>query len=162
LRALDAVIALDDELLEEQLRESLQRIVQLLQWRAAIESVQIDTPDRELFLVALHDKEKATLERAFWLMGLRHPAENFALVWRGLRSGDAGLHAASVEVLEAVLVGPSREALLAIIDDGVPLTWRVRAAAAALGIAVRPLSQREAIDALIADEGEIIRKLNIL
>ena len=69
----------------------------------------------------------------------------------GLRSGDASLHAASVEVLEAVLVGPSREALLAIIDEGVPLAWRVRAAAAALGIALRPLSHREAIDAMIAE-----------
>jgi hypothetical protein len=95
-------------------------------------------------------------------MGLRHPEENFALVWRGLRSGDASLHAASFEVLEAVLVGPSREALLAIIDEGVPLRWRVRAAAAALGIALRPLSHREAVDAMIADQGEIARKLNTL
>jgi len=162
LRALDAVTELDDELVEAQLRESLERIIQLFQWRAAIESVEIDIPDRELLRVALHDKEQATFGRAFWLMGLRHPEENFALVWRGLRSGDTSLHAASVEVLEAVLVGPSREALLAIIDEGVPLAWRVRAAAAALGIALRPLSHREAVDAMVADQGEILRKLNTL
>jgi len=124
----------DEDLLEEQLRWSLERVVQLLQWRAAVDADEESSSDRELLRGALYDKELATLERAFWLMGLRHPEENFTLVWRGLRSDNARLRAASVEVLEAVLVGPSREAVLAIVDDGESPERRARTAAAALGI----------------------------
>ena len=124
----------DEDLLEEQLRWSLQRVVQLLQWRAAVDADEEISSDRELLRGTLYDKEQATLERAFWLMGLRHPEEDFTLVWRGLRSDNARLRAASVEVLEAVLVGPSREAVLAIVDDGESPERRARTAAAALGI----------------------------
>jgi hypothetical protein len=159
LRAAHPDVALDDALLEEQLRWSLQRVVQLLQWRAIIESQNTSTPDRELLRDALHDKEQATLERAFWLMGLRHPEENFALMWRGLQSENARLRAASVEVLEAVLAGPSREAVLAILDDGEALARRARAAAAALGFAVHPLSYRDAVDAMSKDQSEVVRSI---
>jgi AAA family ATP:ADP antiporter len=159
LRAAHPDVALDDALLEEQLRWSLQRVVQLLQWRAIIESQNTSTPDRELLRDALHDKEQATLERAFWLMGLRHPEENFALMWRGLQSENARLRAASVEVLEAVLAGPSREAVLAILDDGEAPARRARAAAAALGFAVHPLSYRDAVDAMSKDQSEVVRSI---
>jgi len=159
LRATHPETVLDDDLLEEQLRWSLQRVVQLLDWRAAIESDEADTPDRELLRVALRDKEKATLERAFWLMGLRHPEENFALVWRGLRSDNVRLQAASVEVLEAVLAGQLREAVLAIVDDGELPMRRARAAAAALGIEMRPLSHRDAVDAMVVDQSEVVRSI---
>ena len=124
----------DEDLLEEQLRWSLQRVVQLMQWRAAVDADEESSSGRELLRGTLYDKEQATLERAFWLMGLRHPDEDFTLVWRGLRSDNARLRAASVEVLEAVLVGPSREAVLAIVDDGESPERRARTAAAALGI----------------------------
>jgi HEAT repeat protein len=152
-------IGLDDALLEEQLRGSLQRVVQLLEWSAAIENEENDTPDRELLRVALHDKENATMERAFSLMGLRHPEENFALVWRGLRSDNSRLQAASVEVLEAVLAGPVREAVLAIVDEGEPTLRRAQVAAAALGTAVHPLSHRAAIDAMSVDRSEVVRSI---
>jgi len=152
-------IVLDNRLLEEQLRGSLLRIVQLLEWSAAIENEENDTPDRELLRVALHDKEKATLERAFSLMGLRHPEENFALVWRGLQSDNSRLQAASVEVLEAVLAGPLREAVLAIVDEGEPTLRRTQLAAAALGTAVHPLSHRDAIDAMSVDRSEVVRSI---
>jgi hypothetical protein len=146
------VSAIADEPLEEEIRQSLQRVVQLLEWRAAIECDEADTPDCELLRVALRDKERATLERTFLLMGLRHPEENFTLVWRGLRSDNARLQAASVEVLEAVLTGALREAVLAIVDEGERPIWRARGAAAALGIAVRPLSHRDVVEAMIMED----------
>jgi AAA family ATP:ADP antiporter len=149
---------LDDALLQEQLRESLLRVVQLLQWRAAIESNGTpDTTDAELLRVALQDKERAALERAFGLMGLRHPEENFTLVWRGITSDNARLQAAGHEVLEAALPGSFREAVLAIIDDGEPPARRARVAAAALGATTQPLSHEDAVREMMQDRSEVVR-----
>jgi len=158
LQANQPSTVLDDAVLQEQLRASLLRVVRLLQWRAAIESEgSVETPDAELLRVALQDKERAALERAFWLMGLRHPEENFRLVWRGVTSENARLRAAGNEVLEATLPGSFREAVLAIVDDGEPAERRARAAAAALGATLRPISQREAVEQMMQDRSEVIR-----
>jgi hypothetical protein len=143
---------------EEQLRGSLLRVVELLQWRAAIESDGA-APGVGLLRMVLRDKEQATLERAFWLMEQRQPGESFALVWQGLRSDNARLQAASVEVLEAALTGPAREAVLAILDDSDPPARRARVASIALGATVRPMSYREAIDAMMRDRSDTIRSI---
>ena len=149
---------LDDATLEAQLRASLLRVVRLLQWRGVLESEpRSETPDAELLRVALEDKERAALERAFWLMGLRDPEENFRLVWRGVTSENARLQAASNEVLEASLPGSFREAVLAIVDDGEPTARRARSAAAALGAALPLISLREAIEQMVQDRSEVIR-----
>lgn len=110
----------------------LERVVQLLEQRAAIEAEAArEATDAEPLRLALRDQEQATLERAFWLMGRRHPDEDFELVWRGLQSDSPCLRAASIEILEAVLPGSVREAVLAVVDDAEPAV-RARAAAAAL------------------------------
>jgi AAA family ATP:ADP antiporter len=158
LQATQPSIVLDDALLRGQLRGSLLRVIQLLQWRAALESNGTpDTADAELLRVALQDKERAALERAFGLMGLRHPEENFNLVWRGVTSDNAGLQAAGREVLEATLPGSFREAVLAIIDNGESPARRARIAAAALGATVKPLSHEEAVREMMQDQSEVIR-----
>ena len=158
LQATQPSMVLDDALLRGQLRGSLLRVIQLLQWRAALESNGTpDTADAELLRVALQDKERAALERAFGLMGLRHPEENFNLVWRGVTSDNAGLQAAGHEVLEATLPGSFREAVLAVIDSGESPAWRARVAAAALGATVKPLSHEEAVREMMQDRSEVIR-----
>ncbi|MBW2159507.1 MAG: hypothetical protein JRH14_06000, partial [Deltaproteobacteria bacterium] len=158
LQTTQSSMVLDDALLQEQLRESLLRIVQLLQWSAAIESNGTpQTTDAELLRVALQDKERAALERAFGLMGLRHPEENFTLVWRGITSENARLQAAGHEVLEAALPGSFREAVLAIIDDGEPPARRARVAATALGTTTRQMSHEEAIGQMMQDRSEVVR-----
>ena len=158
LQATHPSIALDDALLQEQLRGSLLRVIQLLQWRAAIESNgTAETRDAELLRTALQDKERATLERAFGLMGLRHPEENFTLVWRGVTSDNARLQAAGHEVLEAALPGSFREAVLAIVDGGEPAARRARVAAVALGATVRQMSHEEAVSQMMQDRSEVIR-----
>ena len=129
LRVTHPDTTIDEALLDEQLHRSLERIVQLLRWRSAVEENALaDSTDAELLIVALRDKEKAALERAFWLMGLRYPSENLSLVWRGVQSANPGLQSASVEVLEAVLSSGPREAVLAILDTGEPSAQRARAA----------------------------------
>jgi AAA family ATP:ADP antiporter len=161
-RAVQPSLVLDDGLLQEQLRESLLRVVQLLQWRAAIESNgSADTADAELLRVALQDKERAALERAFGLMGLRHPEENFTLVWRGVTSDNAKLQAAGHEVLEAVLPGATREAVLAILDEGEPPARRARVAAAALGETIQPLSHEQAVEEMMQDRSEVLRGIAV-
>jgi HEAT repeat protein len=158
LQARNPSLVLDDALLEEQLRTSLLRIVQLLQWHAAIEvDGREETSDTELLRVALQDKGRATLERAFWLMGLRRPEENFTLVWRGVTSDNARLQAASHEVLEAALSGSFREAVLAIIDEGEPAARRARVAATALGAELRHLSHQDAVEEMMQDRSEVVR-----
>ncbi len=158
LRTNQPSMVLDDSLLEEQLRDNLLRVVQLLRWRAAIEGNGTpETSDAELLRVALQDKEHAALERAFGLMGLLHPEENFTLVWRGVTSGNAGLQAAGLEVLEAALVGSFREAMLAIIDDGESPARRARVAATALGASKSPLSHEEAVKEMMEDRSEVLR-----
>jgi HEAT repeat protein len=158
LQATQPSMVLDDALLQEQLRGSLLRVVQLLQWRAAIESNgTAETTDAELLRVALQDKERATLERAFGLMGLRYPEENFTLVWRGVTSDNARLQAAGHEVLEATLPGSFREAVLSLIDDGEPPARRARVAAAALGLTVRQISHEEAVGQMMQDRSEVVR-----
>ena len=157
LQASQPSTVFDDGLLQDQLRASLLRVVRLLQWSAVIEvEGGAETPDAELLRVALQDKERATLERAFWLMGLRHPEENFALVWRGVTSENARLQAAGQEVLEATLPGSFREAVLAIIDHGEPPARRARLAATALGETLRPMSQKEALEQMMQDQSEVI------
>jgi hypothetical protein len=155
MRALDcgqegaADAGLDGTALEGQLRSSLMRVIELLEWRAAIEAHELTrATDRESLQTALRDKERAALERTFSLMALQRPGENFALLWRGLCSDDPRLQAASAEVLGASLTGPIREAVLAIVDDGDPAAKRARIASAALGATTRPLSYQEALDAI--------------
>lgn len=160
LRASDPSLALDEISLDEQLRTSLLRIIQLLQWRAAISSnSKTEATDAESLRVTLRDKEQATLQHAVWLMGLRHPEENFTLVWRGLSSDDTGLQAASHEVLEAALPDAFREAALTIVDHGGAPGRRARIAAAALGVTVRQMSYEEALVQMSQDRSEAIRSI---
>ena len=157
LRVEHPSVPIDATLLDEQLRSHLLRTSQVLQWRAAIEREASDPEEADLLLVALRDKEREVMERAFWLMGLRHPQENLVLVWRGLRSDNARLRAASLEVLEATLTGPIREATLTIVDDGQPPDVRAGEASSALGAPLTSISAARAVDAMMADQSEVIR-----
>ncbi|MGB5811482.1 MAG: Npt1/Npt2 family nucleotide transporter [Polyangiales bacterium] len=158
LRSTHGSVPLDPGMLEEQLRGYLLRVVEILTWRSAIENQSgIESTDGELLRTALGDKERASLERALSLMGLQHPEENFVLVWRGLRSDNTRLRAASIEVLEAVLTGPTRDAVLALVDDGESVERRARLAGAALGRPAPRLSYEAAIEAMTTDQSEVIR-----
>jgi hypothetical protein len=151
-RAADPKTVPDGAALDDQLRSSLIRVIELLQWRAAIEAHgSVRTVEVESLHMALREKEQAALERAFSLMALRQPDENFALLWHGLHSDDPRLQAASAEVLEASLTGPIREAVLAIVDEGDPAARRARIASAALGATTCSISYQEALDAMIRE-----------
>jgi len=157
LRASNPSMRLDRKLLERQLRQILARAIQLLRWRVALETRPApETPSGGLLRLTLHEKVNATLERAFRLMGILHPEENFALVWRGLESDNARVRAASREVLEATLPGGIRDAVLALVDDAVPAT-RAGLAASALGIAAPIATYEDALGAMLQDESAAVR-----
>lgn len=162
LQSMYPAIVLDTDLLKRQLREQLLRVITLLQWTSAVESGSAPgLLDSELLQTALRDKQRVTLERAFWLMGLQYPHENFTLVWRGLQSDNVRMHAASTEILEAALTGALREAVLALVDEGETPIRRARQAASALGETIRPMSHEDAVDAMVEDESEVIRGIAI-
>ncbi|MDH3623149.1 MAG: hypothetical protein OEQ49_04695 [Myxococcales bacterium] len=157
LRASHPSMRLDHKLLERQLHQILARAIQILRWRVALETRSVpETASGELLRLTLHEKESSTLERAFRLLGLLHPAEDFALVWRGLGSHNARVRAASREVLEATLSGRIRDAVLALVDDAAPTT-RAELAASALGIATPPVTYEEALRAMLEDRSEPVR-----
>jgi hypothetical protein len=60
-------------------------------------------------------------------------------------------------VLEAILTGALREAVLALVDAGEPPAWRARTAAGALGDDVPNRSMRDALDEMTTDRSEVIR-----
>jgi len=157
LRASHPSMRLDHRLLERQLREILARAIQLLHWRIAIETRSVpETPSGDLLRITLQEKENSTLERAFRLMGILHPGEDFALVWRGLGSDNARVRTASRELLEATLPGGIRDAVLALVDDAVPAN-RAGLAASALGIANPTVTYEDALAAMLQDETEAVR-----
>jgi len=134
VETVDEQLVVDEIFVDEQLQQSLQHIVRILQRRAFMDGGTWSPHDVEQLRMTLGEEERTTLERVFWLMGLRHPEEDFALVWRGLRSENPRLRAASVEVLEAALAGRLRDAVLALVDDSEPPSRRAQIAAAALGM----------------------------
>jgi AAA family ATP:ADP antiporter len=82
------------------------------------------TPGHELLGQVLSDKHDAAVARLFRLLGLAHPAEDFAQVHRGLSAGKDA-RATSMELIENVLREPLRSATRALVDDA-PAVERLR------------------------------------
>lgn len=157
MRANQPSLRLDRKRLEPQLRETLRRVIQLARWRGIIDAGRREeTPTGHLLWLSLRDKERSALERAFRLMDMLHPKEDFALVWRGLASENARVRAAGQEVLLAALKSNIRDAVVALTDDAPPGNRATRAANA-LRIAVPTTGLEEALQAMLRDESTAIR-----
>jgi predicted NBD/HSP70 family sugar kinase len=76
------------------------------------------TPAGLLLVELLREKEETWTERAFRLLGLRHPKEDMHAVYVGLRSGDVHGVASGRELVEHLVTGPMRDALLALAAQG--------------------------------------------
>jgi HEAT repeat protein len=118
MRALDPHLPLDRELLHDRARVTLDRIIQLMGWRVALEAsdAPLTTID-ELRIDFLREKQRNAVERVFRLLGLLAPSEDLALVYDGLRRDDPKARAASREILASSVAGDIRDALLVIVDD---------------------------------------------
>ncbi|MEM8609185.1 MAG: hypothetical protein AAGF92_18935 [Myxococcota bacterium] len=157
MRASQPSLRLDKRRLENQLRETLRRVTQLARWRGIVESeLHEQSPTRDLLWLSLRDKERSALERAFRLMGMLNPKEDFALVWRGLDSENPRVRAAGREVLLATLTSGIREAVIALTDDGTA-GERATRAANALQIAIPATRLEETLQVMLHDESTAIR-----
>jgi len=150
-------IRLDQEALDDLLRETLARAVQLARWCATVEAHGVsDVATSRLLGLALRDKERSALERSFRLMAILDPREDFELVWRGLESEDRRVRSAGREVLDTALDGSVREAVLALIDDR-SAGARANTAAAALGISLPKADLEQTFRAMLEDDSTAIR-----
>jgi HEAT repeat protein len=62
-------------------------------------------------------------------------------------------------VLEALLTGVFREAVLALVDTEQPTARRARTAVTALGETMPNRSMREALDEMTSDRSEVVRSI---
>lgn len=116
-------IPLDQDVLRDLIRRTLERMVVLLEWRMVLQrgaasSATRRTAAHDLLVSLLADKEENGVERLFRLLGLAYPGENLATIYRGLGSPSPKVRASSRELLEHLLDSPLREAVLGLVDDG--------------------------------------------
>ena len=114
-------IRIDAELVERNLTAVVTRAITLLGWRLTIaEHMEATsaTPAGRLLVRLLREKQDTSIERAFRLLGLRHPEEDIHAVYIGLRSGDLHGAASGRELVEHLVTGRMREALLALVEHG--------------------------------------------
>jgi ATP:ADP antiporter, AAA family len=76
------------------------------------------TPGHELLVTLVADKQANVRERLFRLLDLLHRGEDMEDIWRGLLSERAGRRASSLELLENVLPGVIRDAVVGLVDPG--------------------------------------------
>lgn len=167
LRALNRLAAdnpglpLDRQVLKEAVRRTLAVVFSLAHWRRVLaqgagELRSRATPGHELLATLVRDKEIHATERLFRLLGLLYRAENFESIHRGVLSTEPRLRASSRELLEAVLVPPLREALLAVVD-GAP--WPQSAAVAAPYYEAKATGYEELLKTLVDSPSETLRCL---
>jgi AAA family ATP:ADP antiporter len=121
-RSRNPAIALDIQDLVASAEDTLRAALRNLSWRLDLERTVAEDPSRrtpalDLLLTLLRDKESDATARAFQLLGLIHPDENFGRIQRGLQSRNAKTRANSRELLENVTMPPLRAPILALCDD---------------------------------------------
>jgi HEAT repeat protein/ATP/ADP translocase len=126
LRALGRLVAdnhqigIDPALVDRHLTAAVTRAISLLGWRLTIAEHMAQTrstPAGLLLVELLREKEETATESAFRLLGLRHPTEDLRAVYVGLRSGDTRGVASGKELVEHLVTGRLRHALLALMAE---------------------------------------------
>lgn len=121
--------------LRELARESLERAITLLYYRAVHEirrdlhpPAPTPDPDADLLPRLLAEKIERSLERVFRALHILEPEHEYGVLFRALRRGGAQ-RAGSRELLEHLVEDPLRDGLLALLDPAEPVE-QLRAAAA--------------------------------
>lgn len=118
----EPMVSLDLRALERTLESTVGRAYRYLDRRLALERGAAADPARKtpghlLLIDMLDDKRQHTIDRAFRLLSLARPADDFVGIYRALGSERAELRAGALELLENLLAGPLRTALVALVDD---------------------------------------------
>jgi len=119
MRADDPNLPVDEDALRRAAETFLERAATMLQYRVAWDALVAAgavPSGRDLLPGLLENKERRALEGVFRVLHILEPGAEYALVYRGLEAGDPRTRAGGREVLENVLAGPLRPALLAMTD----------------------------------------------
>lgn len=128
IRALQRVVSRDPNVrldlapIEQAIDETIARAYRFVNRRVALrrgasEDESRKTPSHELLCRLLRDKEANAVARLLRLLGLVHPGEDFDSIARGLAGDNKEAKASSLELLENVLTGARRRAILGLLDD---------------------------------------------
>jgi hypothetical protein len=169
IRALEAIvrdrpdIALDRATLDQVIDGNVRRAYRYLERRLCLErgaeqDARRDSEGHRLLRRLLADKQAHTVGRLFRLLGLAHPAEDFARIWRGLGSERRDVRDSGVELTEAVLRPPLRGAVLGLIDDS-PDEARLLAAGPYRD--AMPEDYEALLERMLKSESESLRLLTI-
>jgi hypothetical protein len=117
-------LSLDGQILARMIGQTLRRAYGCLDRRLILAGgvkalPSRETPGHKLLGSLLRDKQKNAIERLFRLLGLAHPREDFAQIYRGL-AGEKDTRATSMELIENVLTDPLRAAVVGLVDDVPP------------------------------------------
>jgi HEAT repeat protein len=137
LRGLGRMVAenrrlrIDRHLLDRAIISVLRRALDLCDWRAGLleDMAETTTAAGQLLVALLREKERGALERAFRLLGLRHPDEDFHAIYVGLNSGDGKASASGRELIEYLVEPRRRAAILALSDSELDEHQRLERAA---------------------------------
>jgi HEAT repeat protein len=159
LQADNPRISLDRSALREVAHRTLERIIHVVTWRAAIEkdiaaNATRRTRGSELLISLFEEKENNATERLFRLLHLLNPKEDFELIYAGLRSKDPKARSSSRELLEHLLEPELRDPVLALVDE-VPDDQRL----AVMHSYFRPpeLGYAELLRTMLGDGSEAVR-----
>ncbi len=114
--------AFDRGVLIERTQRLVEQAVTALSWRLCIARylelyASAKTPAAQLLLQLTEEKESGAMYRAFRLLSVIEPGDDFRMIYFGLRSEDAKTRASSRELLSHVVEPPLRDLLLAMVDD---------------------------------------------
>jgi ATP:ADP antiporter, AAA family len=122
MRETDPAVRVSRAQLLELASATLQRAVAMLHARVSIEGAcrkaGMGTPTLALLAVLLADLEASALERAFRILKILDPGEEFRVMYSSVRSADRRVRADSRELLSNVVPPPVRSGLLALVGDG--------------------------------------------
>jgi AAA family ATP:ADP antiporter len=154
-------VPMDPEVLNEVTQQTAEEALRALDWRVQLETgatqdARRRTPSLELLLALLRDKEQLAIERLFRLLGLRFLREDFARIWRGLRSGDEHARASSRELLENLLQAPLREVVLSLVGEEPDNERLARVSSFYPG---EPLDYEALLGKILASRSESLRSL---
>jgi AAA family ATP:ADP antiporter len=125
IRANDPSIEVDRDAVIELTERTLRAAITSLHWRLAVGRVvdfkqEAMTPAAELLLAFLDEKWKLAIQRVFRLLHIIEPAQEFRIIYDGLRSDDKKTKASSLELLSLVVPEKIRDGILALVDDREP------------------------------------------
>lgn len=162
LMQLDPTLQVNRPLLNGYLKMSLSRVVEMMDLRVAVKrhrvQNELDGLGGELLIATLKEKERNAMQRAFQYMCLLDPDEDYALIWRNLRSPAPKIRAASRELLDHALRGRIRDTVLALVDEGTG-PERLQRAAPALRMALFEGTYEERLAMALVDSSDGIRSL---